>query len=79
MPRRVQSPQKTLRKSAPIQASSKNASWDNVDLNQISKKKADSKKLFSYLLTAPEKKSTNNGTVDPLMFGLNKVPSSRRW
>jgi hypothetical protein len=77
MPRRVQSPQKTLQKSATSQASSKNATWDKVDLNQSFKKKADSKKLFSYLLTAPEK-STKNGTCDPLKFGLNKVPSSRR-
>jgi hypothetical protein len=51
MPRRVQSPQRPARRSAASQADTKNATWDSVDLNQISKKKADSKKLFSLLLT----------------------------
>jgi hypothetical protein len=69
MPRRAQSPQKTLRRTASRQAGSKNATWDSVDLNQISQRKADSKKIFSLILTS--KKSAKNS----LMFGLNEVPS----
>jgi hypothetical protein len=71
MPRRVDSPNKQptgMRRSVPRIANAKNAAWDNVDMNQIFKKKIESSKLFSLLLS-PDK-CCRNKSVDPMMLGL---------
>jgi hypothetical protein len=74
MPRRIESPNEQhtgMRPSVPRIAGVNNATWDNVDMNQMSKKKIESSKLFSLLLS-PEKRSRKK-YVDPMMLGLKKT------